>query len=141
MSHKTDATLRPFLFAFSHCVPSGRFSRRCNATPQNDIKCVARNRIKRACKVFYCFSANKTFLRSVRSTMSLRAQRGNLPEGYPCYNPTQDTFVLAWRKGANGLLFCFYCILIFLLLYKQKNFLKMFVFCFTKPFLYGIIHS
>lgn len=21
MSHKTDATLRPFLFAFSHCVP------------------------------------------------------------------------------------------------------------------------
>ena len=30
-------------------------------------------------------------------------------------------------------------------LYKEfelrKNFLKMFVFCFTKPFLYGIIHS
>ena len=23
MSHKTDATLRPFLFAFPHCVPRG----------------------------------------------------------------------------------------------------------------------
>ena len=44
MSHKTDATLRPFLFAFPHCIPSGRFSRRF--APQNDIMCVARNGIK-----------------------------------------------------------------------------------------------
>ena len=30
MSHKTDATLRPFLFAFSHCVPSGRCVAHCS---------------------------------------------------------------------------------------------------------------
>jgi len=47
----------------------------------------------------------------------------------------------ATKTSYHRLLFCFYCLLIFLLLYKQKNFLKMFVFCFTKPFLYGIIHS
>ena len=44
MSHKTDATLRPFLFAFSHCVPSGRLPR--HYAPRNDIKCVARDSIK-----------------------------------------------------------------------------------------------
>ena len=56
MSHKTDATLRPFLFAFPHCVPSGRFSRRF--APLNDIKCVARNSIKSVRK-FYYFLTNK----------------------------------------------------------------------------------
>lgn len=33
--------------------------------------------------------------------MSLRAQRGNLPEGHHITKPTQDTFVLAWRKETN----------------------------------------
>ena len=37
MSHKTDATLRPFLFAFSHCVPSGRLPQYRKAVLRNDI--------------------------------------------------------------------------------------------------------
>ena len=56
MSHKTDATLRPFLFAFLHCVPSGRLPR--HYAPRNDIKCVARNSIKSVRK-FYYFLTNK----------------------------------------------------------------------------------
>ena len=59
------------VYSFSPRVQS--IPRGPRETPQNDIKCVARNSIKRVCKVFYCFSANKPFLRSVRSTLSLRA--------------------------------------------------------------------
>ena len=75
--------------------PSGRLPR----FARNDIKCVARKRIKKVRKFCNKFPSNK-LLYSVRSTMSLRGakRRGNLPEGIPCYKPTQDTFVLAWRK-------------------------------------------
>ena len=76
-------------------IPSGRLPR----FARNDIKCVARKRIKKVRKFCNKFPSNK-LLYSVRSTMSLRGakRRGNLPEGIPCYKPTQDTFVLAWRK-------------------------------------------
>ena len=73
--------------------PSGRLPR----FARNDIKCVARKRIKKVRKFCNKFPSNK-LLYSVRSTMSLRGakRRGNLPEGIPCYKPTQDT-----EKGAH----------------------------------------
>ena len=57
------------------------------AVPRNDIKCVARDNVKKVCRLCNYFSANKRLLCSVRSTLSLRAQRGNLPEGLPCHKP------------------------------------------------------
>ena len=53
------------------------------AMPRNDIKCVARDRIKKVRKFCNKFPVNKLLLYSVRSTLSLRAKRGNLPEGIP----------------------------------------------------------
>ena len=55
-------------YKISQGVPSWRLPRYA----RNDIKCVARNSIKRVCKVCYYFLANKPLLRSVRSTLSLR---------------------------------------------------------------------
>ena len=53
------------------------------AMPRNDIKCVARNNVKKVCRFCYYFSANKLLLCSVRSTLSLRAEiRG--PRGILC---------------------------------------------------------
>ena len=40
------------------------------AMPRNDIKCVARNNVKKVCRFCYYFSANKRLLCSVRSTLS-----------------------------------------------------------------------
>ena len=40
------------------------------AMPRNDIKCVARNNVKKVCRFCYYFSANKLLLLSVRSTLS-----------------------------------------------------------------------
>ena len=40
------------------------------AMPRNDIKCVARNNVKKVCRFCYYFSANKLLLYSVQSTLS-----------------------------------------------------------------------
>ena len=52
--------------------PSGGFSRRCYATPQNDIKCVARSIIKKVCK-FFIFLSNKQTLILFRTKYSVIA--------------------------------------------------------------------
>ena len=52
--------------------PSGGFTRRCYATPQNDIKCVARSIIKKVCK-FFIFLSNKQTLILFRTKYSVIA--------------------------------------------------------------------
>ncbi len=78
--------------------PSGRLSR----FARNDIKCVARKRIKKVRKFCNKFPSNK-LLYSVRSTMSLRGakRRGNLPEGIPVINPRKILLYLRGEKGAH----------------------------------------
>ena len=82
-------------------VPSGRLPRRFAS--RNDIRCVARKSIKSARKFYYYFPANKPLLRSVRSTLSLRAQRGNLPEGLPYKLSERETNSLT-SSGFSGIL-------------------------------------
>ena len=78
--------------------PSGRLPR----FARNDIKCVARKRIKKVRKFCNKFPSNK-LLYSVRSTMSLRGakRRGNLPEGIPVINPRKILLYLRGEKGAH----------------------------------------
>ena len=51
----------------------------------------------------YFFSVNKKLFHSVRSTVSLRAQRGNLPEGIPHCNDIKRVV----RNNASGLVVAF----------------------------------
>lgn len=68
-----------YLMSLQCGVPSGRLPRYA----RNDIKCVARDNVKKVCRLCYYFSANKRLLCSVRSTLSFwgAKRRENLPEG------------------------------------------------------------
>ena len=67
----------PFPHGYKSIPRGPQFSAR------NDIKCVARNNVKKVCRFCYYFSANKLLLCSVQSTLSFwgAKRRENLPEG------------------------------------------------------------
>ena len=91
----------PFWKKYRVCFtrfPSGRLPR----FARNDIKCVARKRIKKVRKFCNKFPSNK-LLYSVRSTMSLRGakRRGNLPEGNH-FKSHARYFVLAGKRSTRA---------------------------------------
>ena len=155
MSQKTDATLRPFLFAFSHCAPFLHASTKVScvgldcyavifwlrqsyisAFSRSDILAIAK------AKVFIHNLSEGQISRRRHITAKAISRRRHIT-AVRLIAPKVHRF---FRRQKHRII-AYYLIILFLsyiiifINIKTKKFLKMLVFCFTKPFLYGIIHS
>ena len=151
MSHKTDATLRPFLFAFPHCAPFPHASTKVSCVGldctvifwlrQSYISTFSRSDILAIAKakVFIHNLSEGQILRRRHITAKAISRRRHIT-AVRLIAPKVHRF---FRRQKHRIIAYYFVFIIYnyFYYYINKKFSKMFVFCFTKPFLYGIIHS